>query len=345
MPDADLVLEGGGVRGLGTAGAVIRLLEAGYTFRRVAGTSVGAVAAAFVASGMDAARFRRVIEEVDLHRIPDRFPPGVPLLSEGLALLSRRGSYQGAWIHAWIKDVLAEAGVTTFADLRRKDGGDCADLPEDRKYRLVVMATDVTRGRLLRLPWDYRHYHLEPDDQPVADAVRMSLSIPFYFAPCALTDPTTGRSSVIVDGGVLSNFPVDIFDRTDGRAPRWPTFGVRIIPDLPEGMAELFPGPAVAMSPSLLLLQQVVTTAVVGHDQTQLDRPGIRDRTIRVDTPGIGITDFHLPKDKRAAAVAQGWTAADDFLRRLRPPTAAESPVGAARASARQGPGAVQPRP
>ena len=42
MPEADLVLEGGGVKGLGTAGAVIGLLEAGYTFPRVAGTSVGA---------------------------------------------------------------------------------------------------------------------------------------------------------------------------------------------------------------------------------------------------------------------------------------------------------------
>ena len=43
MPDADLVLEGGGVKGLGTAGAVMGLLDAGYRFQRVAGTSVGAV--------------------------------------------------------------------------------------------------------------------------------------------------------------------------------------------------------------------------------------------------------------------------------------------------------------
>ena len=206
------------------------------------------------------------------------------------------------------------------------------------------MATDVTRGRLLRLPWDYRLYHLEPDDQPVADAVRMSLSIPFYFAPCTLTDPMTGRSSVIVDGGVLSNFPVDIFDRTDGKRRAGRLSGSGSSRTCRKGWPNCSPA-AVAMSPSLLLLQQVVTTAVVGHDQTQLDRPGIRDRTVRVDTPGIGITDFHLPKDKRAAAVAQGWTAADDFLRRLRPPAAAGTPAAAARASARQGPGSVQPRP
>jgi NTE family protein len=48
---ADLVLEGGGVKGLGTAGAVMALLDAGWTFPRVAGTSVGALAAAFAAAG------------------------------------------------------------------------------------------------------------------------------------------------------------------------------------------------------------------------------------------------------------------------------------------------------
>lgn len=93
MPNADLVLEGGGVRGLGTAGAVIRLLEEGYTFQRVAGTSVGAVAAAFVAAGMDAEELRTVMEELELRLIPDRerlgrrLVPGVPMLSEGVSLL------------------------------------------------------------------------------------------------------------------------------------------------------------------------------------------------------------------------------------------------------------------
>jgi hypothetical protein len=52
MPATDLVLEGGGAKGLATTGAVIRLLDAGYHFERVAGTSVGAIAAAFAAAGL-----------------------------------------------------------------------------------------------------------------------------------------------------------------------------------------------------------------------------------------------------------------------------------------------------
>src|SRR6516162_5348991 len=47
---ADLALEGGGVKGIGLAGAVLVLDEAGYTFPRVAGTSAGAIAASLIAA-------------------------------------------------------------------------------------------------------------------------------------------------------------------------------------------------------------------------------------------------------------------------------------------------------
>jgi NTE family protein len=312
VPQADLVLEGGGVKGLGTAGAVMGLLDAGWTFPRVAGTSVGALAAAFAAASADAAGFRAVLGRLDLRRIPDRRAP-LPLVSEGLSLATERGAYAGDWIHRWLRRELGILGVRTFADLRRDDPGD--DPAVDQRYRLVVMATDVTHGRLLRLPWDYTLFDLDPDEQPVADAVRMSLSIPFYFRPCALRHAGTGEVSTIVDGGVLSNFAIEIFDRTDGRKPRWPTFGVRLFPDLPAGLGDVVPWFGVPMLPAVRLLEQVVATALVGRDQTHLERPGVRDRTMTVDTSGTAITDFGIGSRKKAELVDRGRTAAVEFLR------------------------------
>jgi NTE family protein len=316
MPQADLVLEGGGVKGVGTAGAVIALLEAGYTFPRCAGTSVGAVAAAFTAAGADSAALRDVMSRLELPRIPDRQGP-LPVVGEGLSLLMRGGAYPGVWLRDFLARELAGFGVRTFADLRREDPGDDPVLatPEHR-YRLVVMATDVTRGRLLRLPWDYSLFHLEPDEQSVAEAVRMSLSIPFYFAPCKLTDPGAGRTSTIVDGGVLSNFPIEIFDRTDGQPSRWPTFGIRLLPDLPEGLGDIVPVLGLPMLPTVRLLQQVVATALVGRDQTHLDRPGVRERTMTVDTRGTEITEFRMGDAERNALLDRGQQAARSFLER-----------------------------
>ena len=316
VPEADLVLEGGGVKGLGTAGAVMALLEAGYTAPRVAGTSVGAVAACFLAAGVDAAGFRAVLDRLDLRRIPDRRLP-VPLVSESFSLLTHRGAYAGDWLHGWLMRELDSLGVRTFADLRRHDPGadPTLDTPE-RRYTLVVMATDVTHGRLLRLPWDYGLFGLDPDEQLVADAVRMSLSIPFYFEPCTLRDATSGAAATIVDGGLLSNFPIEVFDRADGRPARWPTFGVRLFPDLPEGLGDVVPFYGAPMLPAVHLLEQVVATALVGNDQTHLDRPGVRDRTMTVDTRGTAITDFDIDDAHRRELIARGERTARDFLER-----------------------------
>jgi NTE family protein len=179
----------------------------------------------------------------------------------------------------------------------------------------VVMATDVTNGRLLRLPWDYPSFGLDPDEQLVADAVRMSLSIPFYFEPCTLRNPSTGKSATVVDGGVLSNFAIEIFDRTDGQKPRWPTFGVRLLPDLPQGLGDLVPFFGLPMLPAVRLLEQVVATALVGRDQTHLERPGVRERTMTVDTRGTAITEFDIRPRERAELIDRGQEAARDFLR------------------------------
>jgi predicted acylesterase/phospholipase RssA len=314
MPEADLVLEGGGVKGLGTAGAVMALLDAGYTFPRVAGTSVGAVAAVFAAAGVDVDTYGDILGRLDLRKIPDRRVP-LPLVSESFSLFARRGAYAGDWIHAWLTRELEALGVRTFADLRREDAGDDPALADERHhYRLVVMATDVTHGRLLRLPWDYHLFDLDPDEQLVADAVRMSLSIPFYFEPRKLTNATTRSTATIVDGGVLSNFAIEIFDRTDGRESRWPTIGIRLLPDLPQDLGDLVPFYGLPMLPAVRLLEQVVATALVGRDQTHLERPGVRERTMTVDTRGTSITEFDISPTERRELIERGQEAARLFL-------------------------------
>jgi NTE family protein len=314
VPNADLVLEGGGVKGLGLVGAVLRLMRAGYRFPRVAGTSAGSIVAAFLAAGATVDSLAGVMDRLIYSRVPDRARPGIPAVSEGISLLWRRGAYEGNYIRDFVHTELKKLGVTTFGDLRQTDKGADENLKPFQRYKLVVMATDITRGRLLRLPWDYRLLNLEADEQPVADAVRASISIPLFFEPVTARDGRTGEETTLVDGGVLSNFPIEVFDRTDGGKPRWPTFGVKVIPALPAESAQLFPGMALPKLPPVHLLEQVVATAMVGSDQTYLERPCVRRRAIQVDTSGTGIVQFDIQKKQREALVANGVTAAERFL-------------------------------
>ena len=258
---ADLALEGGGVKGIAIVGAVSVLAEAGYRFQRVAGTSAGAIAATLIASiskagkpmsslkgYLDGLSFKNFMPEGKLHLFLDHhLGKAGGALSDAGILSHRMGLYPGDYLAEWLEPILRDdLGVRTFADLKitlEEDPG--MSLPESRRYRLVVHTSDITRGELARLPWDYNYYGHDRDAEEVVRAVRASMSIPFFFEPVTFDAlaadvdiPLPGGGSITthyepgtvtwVDGGMLRNFPIDAFTREDGAPPRWPTIGIKL---------------------------------------------------------------------------------------------------------------------
>jgi NTE family protein len=314
---ADLVLSGGGVKGIGLVGAVVALMEAGYTAERVSGTSAGSIVGAIVAAAaqgqkMTPAEVKDLALSLNYKEFLDPGPiESVPLIGPSVALLRGTGIYRGDRVHDWVRIQLKRLGVITFGDLAYND----SNLLPERRYRLVVTVADVTTGQLVRLPWDYRRvYGVDPDDQQVADAVRASMSIPFFFRAASLKG-RAGLRSTLVDGGILSNFPIDSLDRTDGKKPRWPTFGVTLLPNLPEGNDDVIPAlTALNVLGSTKLLEQVITTMLVGRDQAYLNQPWVSARTIRVDSTDVGFLDFDISKKHVEALYKKGHAAAEGFL-------------------------------
>jgi NTE family protein len=309
--DADLVLEGGGVKGIGLVGAYSVLQQSGYTFHRVAGTSAGAIVGALIAAEMPADKLRTLMQEIDYKRFQDEsFIDHLGAPGKIASLLFEKGIYEGTYLHDWLEGVLAPLGTRTFGDLKIDDPG--SSLPPERSYRLVVMASDVSRGELVRFPWDYEKYGLSADDQLVADAVRASMSIPFFFEPARLkgTDEQGhGVQSILVDGGMLSNFPIDVFDRTDGKPPRWPTFGVKLSARAANMQIEKF-----QVHNTFELTRALIGTMTNFHDQMHIDEPSVVDRTIFVDTLGVKATDFSIERPTQDQLFKNGTDAASKFL-------------------------------
>ncbi|MCV7386302.1 patatin-like phospholipase family protein [Mycolicibacter longobardus] len=313
---ADLVLSGGGVRFAGLVGAVVALMDAGYTVQRVSGVSGGSVVGTILAAAargdqLTAAQIKELALSVPLPKWRDAVVP-LPVLGPALGFLRDNGLYRGDFAHDWIRGELRNLGVSTWGDLAYH--GD--DLLAERRYRAVVSVTDVTTGQLVRLPWDYRRvYGLDPDEQPVADAVRASMSVPFFYRPMTLTS-TAGVRSTLLDGGVLSNFPIDSFDRPDGRTPLWPTFGVTVAPE-PTGddIGAAIPalGPLRQFGQARLL-EDLITTLLVGHDQTHLNLPWVSVRAIRVNPTDVGVLDFDISRVRLEELYDNGYRAAAQFL-------------------------------
>lgn len=313
--DADLVLEGGGTKGVALIGAVARLQEK-YSIHRVAGTSVGALVAAFVAAGYSGDELEEELLALPFESVPQAGPlDQVCILGPLLSWSVSRGVYSTQFIRDYLAGKLEKRNVATFGQLRETD--DDSSMLADHRYRLVVTVTDVTTGELLYLPWDYPKLGLDPDEQSVADAVAASLAIPLFFEPRHLVDGS-GKTHVLVDGGLLSNFPITVFDRTDGRAPRWPTFGVKIIPKLPEDLSGLSPWLGAVLGkvphPGLRHTEAILATAIVGRDQTALSRPCVGSRVFTIDTSSVGLVDFDMSKADKLGAFEDGRAAAQAFL-------------------------------
>ncbi len=71
------------------------------------------------------------------------------------------------------------------------------------------------------LPQGVADYGEVPDDFQITKAIRMSTSIPGFY------EPVKYKGNIFVDGGLLSNFPVWLFD-SEGE-PMWPMFGFRLV--------------------------------------------------------------------------------------------------------------------
>ncbi|GAA1538055.1 MULTISPECIES: patatin-like phospholipase family protein [Brevibacterium] len=312
MAVTDLVLEGGGAKLPGLVGAVNALSSADYSIHRIAGTSAGAIVGALTTAGIPPENLIETILGKDFTDFEDLNPVFdlVPWLGKIQGLLFHKGMYLGTALHDFLADALAAQGIRTWGDLRLHDPHSA--LPPERQYRLVVIVSDVSRGRMLRLPWDYQEaLGVDPDSQSVAEAVCASAATPFFFRPRSLPADSgvAGGASVLgADGGLLSNFPVDIFDRKDARPARWPTLGV---------MLSARTTAETQWRPNANTYQYAVSllsTMINAHDRRHIDEPSVTDRTIFVDTADHSSTDFALTRADKLDLIDSGDTAAREFL-------------------------------
>jgi NTE family protein len=316
---ADGVFEGGGVKGIAFAGALAAAeRELGIRdWVNVAGTSAGAIAASLVAAGYDAAGLRQVMLDADYRRFAD-YGFGGRLIGAPLNALRRRGIARGEYFKRWLGEQLAASPLAnrdpTFGDLERQDIPAEASIQhrEAVRFQLRVIASDVSEGRMLVLPQDIEGYEdadgnpLTADGLKVVDAVRMSMSFPFFFDPVTLRKD--GREHLIVDGGLLSNFPVWLFD---GKPIHRPTFGFRLHPGKGPEVPYYAPVPKPLWEAPLVKALLHAATAA-WDERMQL---ATRVRTVTIPTFEISTLDFQLTPADAERLYQSGLEAATEFFR------------------------------
>ena len=364
----DLVFEGGGAKGMAFVGALEVFKQAGHTHRRIVGTSAGAITATLTGAGyspeelftectktdpatgnpvfasfMDApveSDFtKQLIEGCEtialmkqagfpfsgmLENVEEKIIQALlhlELYRELFSFNECGGFYAGDKALNWFRDRLVQKGMAadvTWADFAKKTGKDVS-----------VVTTDVTDKEMVVL-----NARTAPN-VPVAESVRMSMSIPFVWREM-IWKPEWGTyrllngsgqmvervkaGHIFVDGGVLSNFPLRLI------ALSTPDVVAVMGPTDPNGAGNLglyldasvmVPGADVSdtIRPRLRAADRVTRLIDTLTDSSDLAVIRQYESSVcRLPVGGYGTTEFRMSAERQQLLINSGKTAMQKYL-------------------------------
>lgn len=287
----DLVCKGGGIKGVALIGAISYLESNGYTWERIAGTSAGAIIAALLAVGYTTKEIKEMLCNIEYRRFKDKNKLGfIPVIGDFISVLTNKGIYAGNYIENYIYEKLRAKGKTKFKDVSRQGTSN-----------LKIIASDTTRKEMIILPDDLVRYGIDPMEFEISEAVRMSISIPIVFNPVKLE--YNNKTSYIVDGGLISNFPIWIFDIE--AVPKWPTFGLNLLDNKREDTFK-FKG-------TISYMLDVIETSLYTNENVFFKEKDYV-RIINIPTLGISATDFDISQEQMNDLYKLGYNSAKKFL-------------------------------
>lgn len=288
----DAVFSGGGVKAFAFLGALEKLQEQNYILERVGGTSAGAILAALITANYSVEEIKRMLFSIDLNQFLD--PPWFASKYSPFRFLSlyiNKGLYKGDQFEQWIAKKLQQKGIVTFAQI--KEG------------HLKVVASDVTKGRLVVIPDDLqRLYNINPSEFSIARAVRMSAGFPYFFIPKQLKNDEQ-KWSYIVDGGLLSNFPLWLFQ--NARRTKRPVLGITLSETVEQQTPE-------QIHNGLDMLQAIFKTMLKAHD-TRYISTNESKQVIFIPVKKVQTVDFNLSDKKKRKLTELGATKTEKFLK------------------------------
>ncbi|MCH8498922.1 MAG: patatin-like phospholipase family protein [Marinobacter sp.] len=334
----NLVFEGGGVKGIAYVGAMQVLAQRGILphILRVGGTSAGAINALVYALGYDLKTQQQILDSTDFRDFMDS---AFGFIRDFRRLWKEFGWHKGDffsdWVGGLVKDRLGKSGAT-FSDLHK------AGLPD-----LFVVGTNLSTGYSEVFSRE-RHPTMS-----LVTAVRISMSLPLFFRAKRLG----AENQVFVDGGVMLNYPVKLFDRERyidmvndpaaaraveyynrenarfllARPDRSPyvynrqTLGLRLDTEEEIGLYRYDEAPVSKAISTFPIYARALVGALLQVQENQHLHGDDWQRTVYINTLDVRTTDFNLSAAKKQALIEQGILGTERYFQWFEDP--AETPV------------------
>ena len=283
----NLVFEGGGVKGIAYIG-VINALRRHSLYSKIdgwAGASAGSIMAMLGAMRVSYSDLYEIIWNTNFKTLQD---DSIGYIRDIIRLFRKFGFYKGDKLYNWLGFLCHKYCKNmdiSFNQIYNKYDSD-----------LRIVATDINTCKPV-----YFNKNTHPD-LPIRDAIRASCSIPLYYTAKKI------EKDIYVDGGLISNFPIYVFDyKEDDQLVSNPhTVGCKLITSKSliriDGKMNC---KKFAKSLAQIIMDQVGNMHIKTNDWK---------RSIKIPTGVIGATDFNLTKDQKKSLIDAGFNAATQFL-------------------------------
>lgn len=303
----------------------------------------------FTKEAISVSAIRKLLRNINLKFVPDLLEEEMddaiaemlaetPSTRHFFALVERGGWFAADRFVAWLRTKLDSGAYQerqrSFSGMTLKQFFDATNVD------LSMVVSDTTGGKLLVLN------HRTAPDCPVVWSVRMSMSIPLVWGEVIWKKDWgdyCGRSMdghVMVDGGILSNFPIELFISDEPQVTKLmgpkqdiPVLGLLIDESIPVPIKK---GLLVDVNiklhelATLTRFKRLIDTMTGAHDKMVIEE--FEQLVVRLPAAGYGTTEFDMSDTRRDALVAAGKNAMGAYLDRRGAPKAARR-TGKARAA------------
>jgi NTE family protein len=273
----NLCFEGGGIRGLSYAGVARSLEKHSITIDRLVGSSAGSIFAGLLACGATSELLEETVLSTDFTKFMDGWGWRFGITYR---MWYKMGMYNGDYFVWWYGDILQK--LTGDSNITLKT------VYEKYGKEITITSTDISNRKT-----NYINYKTDPD-LPLKNAVRMSMSIPYIFAPVLY------KGVYHVDGGYLDNYPIEYLDRN---YPNEDTLGFRL-----SGSEA-----RVNVDGLDVLTANLLESAIEKIEYLEA-RAEDNDRTVEIDTGDISSTDFDICLEAKKKLIQNGFEATERYF-------------------------------
>lgn len=294
---------------------------------------------------IQASAIRKLLDDVNSGFVPDSIEVKLddsiatalatsPVTGRLYSFVERGGFFSADNFLAWLRTKLnsgvydLERGQYNQGERRRFGEMNLAQFHQATGVDLTLVAADTTASRLLVL-----NHHTAPDC-PLVWGVRMSMSVPLLWHE-VVWKSEWGRyrgedisGNTIVDGGLLSNFPIELFISNDPQITA--VMGNKTTDDfnvlgflIDETIAVAGTPPEEPEKQSVSIgklrtvrrISNLVNTMMQAHDKAVID--AFEGLVVRLPAKGYGTVEFGMSEERRSMLVEAGREATVAYFDRL----------------------------